>query len=224
MANVVFRGVTLDSRTARMMDVVALRVRPKIVPTQGSFSTAVDKSKGTHAGAGAIDLSIKGLDDPRVNSIVKLMRQIGFAAWHRTESDGFTPHIHGIAVGAPGLSPEAADQVVSLRNGRNGLKNQSLDPHRGMKLPVISFEQFLKNSNTGEVVDLSELRAKTQSTGQIVGIAGRAMIQMGLPATRDNYKKVQNILGFFGPSAADGLPGLVSLSRLGDAFGFTVKP
>ena len=73
MARVVWRGVTLDSRTARMMDVVALRTRPKIIPTQGSFSDFAP-SGGTHRGSGAIDLSVRGVGNSAVNSIVKVMR------------------------------------------------------------------------------------------------------------------------------------------------------
>jgi hypothetical protein len=223
MAKVIFRGVTLDSRTARMMDVVALRARPKIVPTQGSFSTSVKASGGTHSGSGAIDLSVRRLDDPRVNAIVKLMRQVGFAAWHRLVSDGFkAPHIHGIAVDAPGLSDQAAQQVASLRRGRNGLKSQALDPHRDMKLPVIAFEKFLADTRTGEVVDVSQLAAAVSASGQITGPVAKALVFMNLPATRQGYTKVQEILGFSG-SAADGLPGHHSLARLGDAFGFEVK-
>jgi hypothetical protein len=163
MAKVEFRGVTLDSRTARMMEVVAMRTGPKISPTQGTFNTSVDASAGTHSGAGAIDLSVKGLDTPRVNGIVKVMRQVGFAAWHRLASEGPWPaHIHGIAVNAPGLSPAAAKQVAALRRGRNGLANDGLDRHRNMNLPVITFEQFLEEDD----VTVEELLNSEISTGQ----------------------------------------------------------
>jgi hypothetical protein len=223
MATVNFRGVTLDSRTARMMDVVALRTRPKIIPTQGSFSTSVTASAGTHSGAGAIDLSVRGLDAPHVNAIVKVMRQVGFAAWHRLVSEGPWPvHIHGIAVNAPGLSTSAAKQVAALRRGRNGLANDGLDRHRNMNLPVIAFEKFLTDTNTGAIVDLSDLQAQVRNTGRITGIVGRAMAAMNLPATRDGYKRVQQILGFTGADA-DGIPDKTSLSRLGDAFGFRIE-
>jgi hypothetical protein len=223
MAEVNFRGVTLDSRTARMMDVVAMRTSPKIIPTQGSFSTSVGASAGTHSGTGAIDLSVKGLDAPRVNAIVKVMRQVGFAAWHRLPNEGPWPaHIHGIAVNAPGLSTAAAKQVAALRRGRNGLENDHLDRHRNMNLPVIAFEKFLTDTNTGAIVDLSDLQAQVRSTGQITGIVGRAMAAMNLPATRDGYKRLQQILGFTGADA-DGIPDKTSLSRLGDAFGFKIE-
>ena len=223
MAKVEFRGVTLDSRTARMMDVVAMRTGPKIIPTQGSFSTSVAASAGTHSGAGAIDLSVRGLDTPRVNGIVKVMRQVGFAAWHRLPSEGPWPvHIHGIAVNAPGLSSGAARQVAALRRGRNGLANDGRDRHRNMNLPVIAFEKFLTNTNTGAVVDLSDLQAQVRNTGRITGVVARALAAMNLPATRDGYRRVQLILGFTGADA-DGIPGKTSLSRLGDAFGFKIR-
>jgi hypothetical protein len=163
MATVEFRGVTLDSRTAMMMDVVAERTGPKIIPTQGSFNTSVGPSAGTHSGAGAIDLSVNGLDTPRVNGIVKVMRQVGFAAWHRLASEGDWPaHIHGIAVDAPGLSTAAANQVAALRDGKNGLANDGLDRHRNMNLPVITFEQFLEEDD----VTVEELLNSEISTGE----------------------------------------------------------
>jgi len=223
MAKVEFRGVTLDSRTARMMDVVAMRTGPKIIPTQGSFSTSVAASAGTHSGAGAIDLSIRGLDTPRVNGIVKVMRQVGFAAWHRLVSDGFSvAHIHGIAVNAPGASAGAAKQVAALRLGRNGLANNGLDPHRNMNLAVIAFEKFLTDTNTGAIADLSDLQAQVRNTGRITGVVAGALAAMNLPATREGYKRVQLILGFTGADA-DGIPGKTSLGRLGDAFGFRIR-
>lgn len=223
MAKVNYRGVILDSRTARMMDIVALRTQPKIVPTQGSFSTDVKASGHTHDGSGAIDLSVKGLTNPRANSIVKVMRQVGFAAWHRLKSDGFDiAHIHGIAVDSPGLSPAAANQVDQLRNGEDGLKNAGPDPHAGMHLPVISFETFLAKTNTGAVVDLSDVIAQVTKTGEVTAAVSAALVAMGLEPTRAGYAQVQQILGFSG-QGADGIPGGRSLRRLGDAFGFTVK-
>jgi hypothetical protein len=149
-----------------MMEVVAERTGPKIIPTQGSFNTSVDASAGTHSAAGAIDLSVKGLDTPRVNGIVKVMRQVGFAAWHRLASEGPWPaHIHGIAVNAPGLSTAAANQVAALRRGRNGLANDGLDRHRNMNLPVITFEEFLADTNMEDDVTVEELLGTTINTG-----------------------------------------------------------
>lgn len=221
MARVAWRGVTVDSRTARMMDVVALRTGPKVVPTQGSFSN-FGPSAGTHSGSGAIDLSVNGLATPSINSIVKVMRQVGFAAWHRFPSRGpWGAHIHAIAVKAPGLSDAAARQVAALRRGRNGLANNKLDRHRNMGLPVIAFEKFLDVPNK-PVVDLSDLIKQVKETGLITGPVARALEEMDAPATRDGYRRVQRILGFTGDDA-DGIPGDKSLRRLGDAFGFSVR-
>jgi len=204
-----------------MMDVVALRTRPRIVPTQGSFSS-VPASAKTHMGSGAIDLSVRGLGESSINSIVKVMRQVGFAAWHRLPSEGPWPaHIHAIAVNAPELHPQAASQVASLRRGRNGLANNGLDRHRNMGLPVIAFERFLAVPNK-PTVDLSNLVAEVNQTGRITGVVARALARMEAPATRDGYRLVQRILGFTGADA-DGIPGDRSLRRLGDAFGFNVR-
>jgi hypothetical protein len=102
-------------------------------PLQGSWSGSVGASAGTHSGAGAIDLDARRLTTDQRVQLATVMRQVGFAAWVRGPdgwAGGFdTWHVHGIAVGATGLSPAAADQVDDYRAGRDGLARNGPDYH-----------------------------------------------------------------------------------------------
>jgi hypothetical protein len=105
-----------------MMDEAQTLYGATITATQGSPNVGVGASAGTHDGEGVIDVTGADLD-----AIVTFMRQVGFAAWHRTRAEGFTPHVHGVAVGEPDLSSQAADQVDDYIAGRNGLASNAPD-------------------------------------------------------------------------------------------------
>jgi hypothetical protein len=124
-----WRGVQLDPRSAAMMDEVANIVPAVPVhPTQGSFSSGVGASAGTHAGGGAIDLRTEGLTRGQREDLVAAMRRVGWAAWLRRPGQGPWPmHIHGVAVDCPSLSPAARVQVADYLAGLNGLANKQPD-------------------------------------------------------------------------------------------------
>jgi hypothetical protein len=88
--------------------------------TQGSYTDSVSASFGTHAGGGAVDLSVlrKGTytvlwDD--IDLLLRALRLAGFAAWLREygELHPDSPiHIHAIAIGDRELSPAAQEQLT----------------------------------------------------------------------------------------------------------------
>ncbi len=88
--------------------------------TQGSYTDSVAASFGTHAGGGAVDLSVlrQGTytvlwDD--IGPVLNALRTAGFAAWLREygELHQDSPiHIHAIAIGDRELSPAAAEQLT----------------------------------------------------------------------------------------------------------------
>jgi hypothetical protein len=88
--------------------------------TQGSYTDALGASFGTHAGGGAVDLSVLRpgtytvlWDDLR--PLIRALRTVGFAAWVRDygELHPDSPiHIHAIAIGDQELSPAAAEQLT----------------------------------------------------------------------------------------------------------------
>jgi len=132
-----WRGVTLDVRTAAMMDEVAhLAGDVYVRPTQGSASGGVAASAGTHDGGGAIDIAGQdpGMTQAHRDIIETAGRQVGFAMWIRTPDQSNWPwHIHGIAVQPGGkgdrgvLSSGAHGQIIDYYEGRNGLASGAAD-------------------------------------------------------------------------------------------------
>jgi hypothetical protein len=121
-------GVLLDERTADMLDEAQRLSGVSITCTQGCYSGGVEQSAGTHDGGGAVDLSASGLNQGEKDAVLLAGRQVGFALWHRTPSQGNWPyHFHGIAGGCPDLSSGARDQWNDFLAGRNGLANNAPD-------------------------------------------------------------------------------------------------
>lgn len=88
--------------------------------TQGSYTNAVDASFGTHAGGGAVDLSVLRRETYTVlwddfEPLIRALRAAGFAAWVRDYGELHLDspiHIHAIAVGDQELSSAAAEQLT----------------------------------------------------------------------------------------------------------------
>lgn len=126
----IWKGCLFDARTADMLTAVDRVELPdtSFVPSQGSYTTSVGASGGTHAGGGAVDIALAGLDDTVARRIETGMRRVGFAAWYRTAIPNVWPrHVHGIAVGCSDLSSQAAAQVTAYKNGRDGLAGNGAD-------------------------------------------------------------------------------------------------
>ena len=88
--------------------------------TQGSYTDSLAASFGTHAGGGAVDLSVlrEGTytvlwDD--LEPLIRALRAAGFAAWVRDYGELYADspiHIHAIAIGDQELSPAAEEQLT----------------------------------------------------------------------------------------------------------------
>jgi hypothetical protein len=160
-------GETLNGRTLWMLKRAAelydgpadlLRV------TQGSYRSDVASSFGTHAGGGAVDISIRDPADPgsvlwdETEGMVQALRWAGFAAWYRPPGalrTGSPAHIHAIAIGDDELSPAAEEQLIGLSGyfrGMDGLPTQyggpGPDPHGG---PIIC--GWMKNAGYVDLRD-----------------------------------------------------------------------
>ena len=118
-------GQTINSRTLAMLSHAQglyggeLELTGSAI-TQGSYTDSVGASFGTHAGGGAIDLSVmrRGTftvlwDD--IDPLLRALRAAGFAAWLREygELHPDSPiHIHAIAIGDQELSAAAQEQLT----------------------------------------------------------------------------------------------------------------
>jgi hypothetical protein len=116
---------------------------------QGSYSN-VGTSAGTHSAGGALDASDSGMGATQIERFVRTAREQGWAMWHRPDRPGvWSSHFHGIAIQPGGktdrgvLSDSAHAQVVDYYEGRDGLAGDGPDPHRGLGVEPITFEQYL---------------------------------------------------------------------------------
>ncbi len=123
---VTYGGKTVNVRTKVMLQrAQGLMSRASEFPlTQGSYNKGVAASAGTHDGGGCVDINTNGLN---VSVAVQALRKAGFAAWYRTPAQGFSPHIHAVAIGDRELASVARSQVVSYFNGRDGLAGNRAD-------------------------------------------------------------------------------------------------
>lgn len=130
MARVIWRGVTLDADTAAMLAEAERLAGFAFVLTQGSYSTSVEASAGTHAGGGAFDIRARDLTPRQIAAVVEATRAVGAASWHRKQSEGPWPeHIHGVRADAADLAPAAERQVTAYRHGLSGLASGAKDRH-----------------------------------------------------------------------------------------------
>jgi SLT domain-containing protein len=117
-------GKRLNKRTAAMYDAAEKASGTNFTVSQGSWNAGgVAASAGTHDAGGVLDMG------PSSNKNVGFLRSKGFAAWARTPSEGFSPHIHAVAVGDPTMSPAAEAQVKAFFAGKNGLADNAPDTY-----------------------------------------------------------------------------------------------
>jgi cell wall-associated NlpC family hydrolase len=149
-SSVTIGPVTLNGRTIAMLDATDQRLGTNLAILQGSYTTEVGASAGTHAGGGAIDVSVSGMSQDQITQAVEALRSEGFAAWHRTTSQGFDiEHIHAIAIGDHQLSEEAQGQVSAYYAGHDGLSGGAIDPMQHGTPEVFHFDGWLEAQTSG---------------------------------------------------------------------------
>ena len=217
MKKVTVDGKTLNKRTANMLHRAEQRLGEDLYVVQGSYNAGgVSASAGTHDGGGALDVS--PTDHP--DKVVKQLREVGFAAWHRTPDQGpWNEHIHAIAIGDREMSSGAHNQVTAYYNGRNGLANNLPDdgprlspiPVWPVKLDRLSLARLqwqfrTKNPKKGvtavrRVQQLLNYRMGTNLVAD--GLAG--------PKTKAAWRAWEKKIGNKNP---DTVPGLNNLKQL----------
>ena len=154
-------GKRLTRRDWAIVDDVSKAVGVKLVVVQGSWSGGVRASAGTHSGAGAIDISVRGMSRAKQLEVVNEFRKRNGAAWLRSPEFGWNQprniHIHVIIKDTPGLSYGARRQVINYNSGLNGLASKRRDPHPrpaqtkfalpGQHIPTTSSAVYVKIAN-----------------------------------------------------------------------------
>jgi hypothetical protein len=143
MTIIEINGEKLNQRTYAMLKHTAELYGGKIdvankAITQGSYTSSVSLSFGTHSGGGAVDLSVIDTStghwvvlEDEIEPLIYALRVAGFAAWLRSygELAPSSPiHIHAIAIGDPQLSKSASDQLTGKFGyfwGYNGLPKEN---------------------------------------------------------------------------------------------------
>lgn len=120
-------GKKVDALTDAALKRAEKALGYSLTVTQGSYSTTVSASAGTHDGGGVVDLM--PWDGERK---VTVLRSVGFAAWFRPAIPGLWPaHIHAVLIGNRNLAPVAFRQVQAYLTRRNGLKDNGPDVDPG---------------------------------------------------------------------------------------------
>jgi peptidoglycan hydrolase-like protein with peptidoglycan-binding domain len=144
-------GVTLNVRTIRMLRAAGRLVggrRCVLDATKGSYTGPDGDSQATHAGGGAVDLSIRTRCGKSVKRVVRSLRRVGFAAWFRNWSGN--EHIHAVAISDPDIATEIAfpgwfdarEQIVAFAQKKNGLNGATTGE---MKRPLRTWEHFKRS-------------------------------------------------------------------------------
>ena len=144
-------GVTLNVRTIRMLKTAGHLIGGRsctLDVTKGSYTGPDSSSQGTHAGGGAVDISIRTRCGRTVKRMVRKLRQVGFAAWFRNWSGN--QHIHAAAISDPDMSTEIAfpgwfdmrEQVVDWAQGKDGLSGATTGE---MTRRLRTWEQFKRS-------------------------------------------------------------------------------
>lgn len=134
---ITINGMLINQRTYKMLEHAQSLYQGEIDLTgyhltQGSYSNEVSASFGTHAGGGAVDISVIQYGTYKVlyediEKLIPALRIAGFAAWLRYFDElypGSPIHIHAIAIGDRDLSQPARDQLTGefgYFRGFNGL-------------------------------------------------------------------------------------------------------
>lgn len=132
-----FRGVTLDASTMRKFLLAEAWIQHdlgnpnfQLSFPQGSYSTSVAASGGTHAGGGVADVHCEGFSTSTRVIMMRYFRAcLGFG-WHRPynwDGQGGVEHMHIGEIGNPNMSAALAAQVVAYSEGLNGLADGNLD-------------------------------------------------------------------------------------------------
>lgn len=133
------RPLVIDRRTKAKFDAACARLGFALTIVQGSYraGNGASASAGTHDGGGVIDIRTWNIPATiSIERVVRYLREAGFVAWYRTQSQGFDPHIHAIDRGNPRLAPAAGRQVTAWVNGRNGLANNGPDDGPRVDIPT----------------------------------------------------------------------------------------
>lgn len=146
-SHTIYHNAVMNTRTKAMLVEAERLLARQLVITQGSYNPGGDPSSaGTHDGGGALDISVSNMTTTTRTNVVRVLRQVGFAAWLRTPSQGDWPyHIHAIALSDTDQSIPAQHQAGDYYLGLNGLANRGPDDGP-LVTPKLTWEEYLRST------------------------------------------------------------------------------
>lgn len=135
-----WRGHRFDRRTKAAILALEDRLDRRVTIYQGSYSTSVGASAGSHDGGGAVDLWVSGID---ANTVTRAARNVGWAMWWRTPRQGdWGNHQHGILRRHSTASSFAKAQASNFDEGGDGLGSllPGDDPQPYRPDPLVTFD------------------------------------------------------------------------------------
>lgn len=135
-------GYVVNTRTQAMLTEAERLLGRRLVLSQGSYNPGGDPtSAGTHDGGGVVDIKVDGMSADTRTAAARALRQVGFAAWVRSPSQGDWPwHIHAVAINDTDQATQAQNQVGDYYLGLNGLANHR--PDDGPRIPIKTWEDY----------------------------------------------------------------------------------
>jgi hypothetical protein len=225
------RPLVINQRTKDMLDSVQKKLAHKLTIVQGSYrgTSGAAASAMTHAKGGVVDIRVWDLGSIPIVTVVKVLREHGFAAWHRHPPTFKDPHIHAVAIGDKELHPQAAEQVIQYKNHQNGLANHG--PDEGPRVAFVTWEQFQTASKPAVFKPVFHVDRVATATAHSQPIAnGRVLkkelaaqvgrgtmllnndkLGLGFKIQWKRWQKKNNVPPF------DGIPGPMMLTRLANA-------
>lgn len=171
-------NATVDRRTAAALHVAEERLGYNLTVIKGHDVAGTGSvSSTTHNGTGVVDLS--PFDAKRK---VRILDEIGFAAYHRKAIPGLWPeHIHAILRGLDhGLDPSAQRQVEDWLDIKDGLASHGPDPEPWRPDPIphpFSYKAWLADGVRARKITGLTARIKTLREQIAAAKTRRAMLK-----------------------------------------------
>lgn len=198
-----FRGKPLDNATAYACMEAERLLDYQLTVVQGIGGAAA--SSGTHLEGRAVDLA--SWDAARK---VRVLRDLGFAAWYRPELPGvWGPHVHAVLIlesrdNRRGLAPAGFDQIGKYDRGEDGLANpptRDPNPYRPSPKAVYTLAEF-REDTMPEPTQVQKMRNAMVEARHALGDAialgkdadGRPVAQAAVPKLVEQRAELTTLL------------------------------
>ena len=151
-SRVTYGGKTFNARTVRMLKKAEEAYGSGFKFYQGSYSTGISASKGTHDGGGAVDIK----PPSNIDQALKALASAGF--WAKWRGSMKPPHIHALAKGDAELSSAARRQLgLPADGGYDGGKGDLVEVNTRTLEDAI---REVSEAGQGTVQELTDLMNK----------------------------------------------------------------